>query len=125
MNTAAWALLAIVELLDDGGVIATRDPGAFFPQPTGVLVGLPSLTGGTLGARTYTVPVYVVSGEPLSTTERVNDLYDLADTVAAALDVPTYEPFDFRGSSSPDPLPAVRILCTATVPIPVPTPMEG
>ena len=29
--------------LDDAGIEATRDAGAFYPQPLGVLVGLPAL----------------------------------------------------------------------------------
>lgn len=125
MNAATMAIEALLVLLGDAGIEAKRDPGAFFPQPLGVLVGLPSHVGGTLGARTYTIPIYVVSGEPLSTTERVDDLYDLADRVSAAVDANGFEPYDFRGTANNEPLPAVRLTAVATVPIPVTATLEG
>lgn len=125
MNTAVLVLDAIVEMLDAHGIPCTRDAGAFYPQPLGVLVGLPALTGGTLGARTYSVPVYVVSGQPLSDPDVVDALYSLADQVAIALDVVAYSPFDFRGSAAnAEALPAVQLDATATVPYPIVTPLE-
>jgi hypothetical protein len=125
VNTARLVLDAIAEMLDDVGIAATRDAGAFYPQPLGVLIGLPSLIGGTLGARTYSVPVYVVSGQPLVEPDVVDALYSLADQVADALNVVSYAPFDFRGSAAnAEALPAVQLDATATVPYPVPTPLE-
>jgi len=116
MNAATRVLDALLAQLADSGIEATRDAGAFYPQPLGVLVGLPSLVGGTLRGRTYTVPVYVVSGQPLSTPENVSALYDLADAVAASLDVATYQPFDFRGSAAnAEALPAVQLDVTASI----------
>jgi hypothetical protein len=126
VNTAVLVLEAVLEMLDAHGITATRDAGAFYPQPLGVLVGLPSLTGGTLGARTYTVPVYVVSGQPLVEPDVVDALYSLADEVAMALDVAAYSPFDFRGSAAnAEALPGVQLDATATVPYPVPVPLEA
>ncbi len=126
MNTAVLVLDAVLEMLDAHGITATRDAGAFYPQPLGVLVGLPSLTGGTLGARTYTIPVYVVSGQPLVEPDVVDALYSLADEVAQALDVAAYSPFDFRGSAAnAEALPGVQLDATATVPYPVPVPLEA
>jgi hypothetical protein len=125
VSTATLALDALVQLLADAGIEATRDAGAFFPQPLGVLVGLPTLQGGTLAGRTYTIPVYVVSGEPLTTLDRVDELYTLADRVAGAIDAAAYEPFDFRGSANAEPLPAVRVLALATVPVSIPVALEG
>jgi hypothetical protein len=126
VNTAAYAIEALLAVLADAGVEATRDPGTFFPQPLGVLVGLPTLSGGTLAGRSYEIPIYVVSGEPLTNADRVTELYDLADVVAGAVDASRYDPFDFRGSANAEPLPAVRITATASVPLPVPVPMmEG
>jgi hypothetical protein len=126
VNTAVLVLDAVVEMLDAHGIDSTRDAGAFYPQPLGVLVGLPALSGATLGARTYTVPVYVVSGQPLVEPDVVDALYSLADACAAALDVAAYSPFDFRGSAAnAEALPAVQLDVTATVPIPALTSLEG
>jgi hypothetical protein len=125
VSTASVALDAVLALLDEAGIAATRDPGAFFPQPLGVAVGLPTLEGATLGARTYSVPVYVVSGEPLTNAERVDELYAHADRVAAALNTDTYSPFDYRGTPNVEPLPAVRLDVIATIPVLQPLTMEG
>ena len=125
MHTATVALDAVLALLADAGIEATRDPGAFYPQPLGVIVGLPSLDGATLSGRTYVMPVYVVSGEPLSSAERVDELYTLADAVADAIDAASYQPFDYRGTANAEPLPAVRLDAVASVSLPILQPTEA
>jgi hypothetical protein len=124
-NTASVALDAVLALLEEAGIEATRDPGAFYPQPLGVAVGLPTLEGGTMGARTYSIPVYVVSGEPLSNAERVDELYSHADAVMRALNADAYAPFDYRGTPNVEPLPAVRLDVVATIPLLQPLPTEA
>jgi hypothetical protein len=118
-STAAAALDAVVQLLIDYGIQATRDPGAFHDAPLGVLVGLPALTDATLGARVYEIPVYVISSDPLVSPAEVDALYALADDVARALACDTYRPTDWPGSGvNSQPLPAVLVTAVATVPIP-------
>ena len=116
-SAASAALDAVVQLLADHGVTASRDPGAFHMAPLGVLVGLPALTDATLGARVYEIPVYVVSSDPLSGPAEVDALYALADDVARALSCDTYRPTDWRGAGvNSEPLPAVLVTAFATVP---------
>lgn len=53
------ALDAIVGVLVDAGIPATRDPGEF--QPPGAIVAAPTITGAaTMQSIGLTVPVYVV-----------------------------------------------------------------
>jgi hypothetical protein len=115
MTAAARALEALLELLADAELEATRDAGAFRPEPVGVLVGLPSLVDATLGALVFTIPVLVVSGEPLNTPAAVDRLYLQADAVAEAVRTLAYRPSVFSGSSRAEPLPAVEIIATVTV----------
>jgi hypothetical protein len=117
-SAASAALDAVVQLLADHGITASRDPGAFHAAPLGVLVGLPALVNATLGARVYEIPVYVVSSDPLSGPAEVDALYALADDAARALNCDTYRPADWRGAGvNAEPLPAVLITAVATVPI--------
>jgi hypothetical protein len=120
VSTAALALDAVVDLLTSDGIDATRDPGAQYPAPYAVVVGLPSLVSSTLAARVYQVPVYVVAGVPLVDVDTVDGLYELADRVASTLNETTYRPHDYRGTANADPLPAVVLDATVTVPIPLP-----
>jgi hypothetical protein len=113
---ASRARDALVQLLADAGVEAAADAGAFFPQPVGVLVGLPTMTGRTLGARRFTIPVLVVSGDPLSSPLAVDRLYALADDVALALSESSYRPSTWRSTANAEPLPAVELTSTVTVP---------
>lgn len=110
------ALLDVLEALELAGITATRDAGAFFPQPVGVIVGLPTLEGRGLASRTYTVPVLVVSADRLDSTLAVDRVYALADDVALALGVDAYRPSSWRSSPSSEEQPAVEVSVTFTVP---------
>src|SRR5436190_1324111 len=44
LSAATRAIEALLDTLEAHGIVATRDPGAFYPQPLAVLVGLPTLT---------------------------------------------------------------------------------
>jgi hypothetical protein len=113
---AARARAAIVGLLADAGIDATLDAGAFFPQPIGVLVGLPTLDGANLAARRFRVPVLIVSGDPLNAPYVVDRIYALADDVAIALRTLAYRPSSWSGGPNAEPLPAVELDVTVTVP---------
>lgn len=115
VNPAARALEAVLDELELAGITATRDAGAFFPQPVGVLVALPALVARTLGSRTYEVGVLVVSGDPLNATPNVDRLYALVDDVALALSCDAYAPSSWRSSVNAEPLPAVELTATVTV----------
>jgi hypothetical protein len=118
-SAASAAIDAVVALLADQGVTATRDPGAFHAAPVGVLVGLPSMTNATLGARVYEIPVWIVSSDPLSSPAEVDALYALADDVAFALGSDNYRPTSWPGAGvNSEPLPAVLVTAVATVPVP-------
>lgn len=112
---AVRAIGAVLEALEDAGVDATRDAGAFHPAPIGVLVGLPSLTFRLLASRTYTVPVRVVSADPLNATAAVDRLYQLADQLADLLSCDSYRPVEWLGGVNADPLPAILLETTVTV----------
>jgi len=112
---AVRAIDATVELLQAAGIPATRDPGAFYPQPVGVLVGLPTLLRRTQGGRVYTIPVLVVSGDPLNDELPVDRLYALADDVALELQVNTYRPASYQSGVNAEPLPAIELVATASV----------
>lgn len=112
---AIRAIDAVLALLSDAGIPATRDAGAFHYDPAGVLVGLPELTGRLMGARTFTIPVHVVSGEPLTGPRPVNRLFAWADDIAAALSCATYRPTSWQSSSNAEPLPAILLTVTVTV----------
>ena len=106
-----------LELLDDAGIDATRDAGAFYPQPVGVLVGLPTLVRrGRMAARTFEIPVLVVSGDPLNARARRRPALALADDVALALATDNYRPSSWRSSVNAEPLPAFELAVTVTVP---------
>jgi hypothetical protein len=101
--------------LEAEGIEATGDSGAFYPQPIGVLIGLPTLVSRALAARTFTIPVLVVSGDPLNSNERVAALYAIADEVAGVLSTAAYRPTSYRSSANAEPLPALEVLVTVTV----------
>jgi hypothetical protein len=110
------AIRALLELLDDAGIEATRDAGAFYPQPIGVLVGLPTLDHRGMSSRTFVVPVLVVSGDPFNSELAVDRAYALADDVAIALRTEAYRPSSWRSSVNAEPLPAIELAVTVTVP---------
>lgn len=116
-SAGTLAIGRLLETLEDAGIEATRDAGAFFPQPVGVLVGIPTLTGQLQsGARTFTVPVLVVSGDPFSSSLAVDRALALADDVAFALAVANYRPSSWSSSRNAEPLPALELDVTVTVP---------
>lgn len=113
--SASLAIDAVLELLADAGIAATRDAGAFYPHPTGVLVALPALVGRGVATRTFEIPVLVVSGDPLNTETAVDRLYALADDAAAALACDSYRPSSYTGGGNAEPLPALELTVTTTV----------
>lgn len=120
VNPAVRALDALLAALGDAGIEASRDAGAFFPQPVGVLVTLPALVAWTLAARTYEIGVLVVSGDPLNSSANVDRLFALADDVALALSIDKFRPSSWRSGVNAEPLPAVELTATVTVPEEVP-----
>jgi len=115
-SIAARALDALVALLADAGIDASRDAGAFYPQPVGVLVGLPTLTSRGHGSRTFTVPVFVVSGDPFNSEAAVNRALALADDVALATKTDNYRPSAYRGGVNSEPLPCFELSVVVTTP---------
>jgi hypothetical protein len=105
----------VIDALETVGITATRDAGAFYAQPMGVLVGLPSLTDRGLAFRTFAVPVHVVSGTAFNTVGAVDALYAVADLATGALGVDSYMPAEWGGGPNVDPLPSLLILAVVTV----------
>lgn len=112
---AVAAMQATVAALADAGVQATTDAGAFYPQPIGVLVGLPSLVERGLASSTYSVPVSVVSGDPLNEELPVQRLFALADDCARAVRTDQYRPGSWSGSVNVEPLPAIEMAAVVTL----------
>ena len=118
VSPAPPAVRVIEELVDElleSGIEASRDAGAFYPQPLGVLVGLPSLVSRGVYSRTYEVPVLVVSGDPLNAVLAVDRLYALADDVAGVLSTAAYRVSSWRSAVNAEPLPALELTVTVTV----------
>jgi hypothetical protein len=114
-SLATAALEHVLGLLAAAGIEATRDAGALTPDPIGVLVGLPTLTGRTLGGSTYTVPVTVVSGDPLAGPMAVDRLYVAADDAADAIGAAAYSPSSFSHGFNAEPLPALELIVTVSL----------
>ncbi|MGI9116382.1 MAG: hypothetical protein ACR2JV_01945 [Gaiellales bacterium] len=122
--TIPEALDEVVSVLRDAGLTrATRDAGAFFPSPIGVLVGMPSLTSTGLGARTLEVPVHVISADPPS-PRILGLMYAAADTAAAALSIDKYQPGTYSGNVNAEPLPTIDMTAVVTIPYTSPAPEE-
>lgn len=121
-SVASHALDALVALLNDAGIEATRDPGAFYPQPVGVLVGLPTLDHRGVSTRTFVIPVLVVSGDPFNTEQAVDRALALADDVALATQTDNYRPSSYRGGVNAEPLPCFELSVVVTTPEEVPAP---
>jgi len=115
LTLASLAREHVAERLGAYGIDAVLDAGTFYPEPGRVLVGLPSLTARTLAGATYTVPVYVVSRDPLNDTLAVDRLYTTADTAADALDVAVYDERPWAGGTNQDPLPALWLTATVSL----------
>lgn len=111
---ASRAIAALLELLADAGIEATHDPGAFYPQPVGVLVGLPTLTGRGLRSASFSIPILVVSGDPLNTLAAVDRVYAIADAVAETVQAASYRPSSWQGGPNQEPLPAVEVAAAVT-----------
>lgn len=114
-TAAGRAIGALLALLAEAGMEATRDAGAFFPQPAGILVGLPTLTSRGMGSRSFDIPVLVVSGDPLNSELAVDRIYALADDAALALATDSYRPSSWRSSVNAEPLPALELTVHVTV----------
>lgn len=114
-GSASLAIEAVLDALEAAGVPATRDSGAFHPQPVGVLVGLPTLLRRQMSSRTFEVPIVVVSGDPLNESSNVDRLYAYADAIAGALSIATYRPSSWAGSANAEPMPALELSATVTV----------
>lgn len=112
---ATWALEQVLELLTAEGVGASRDAGSFNPDPVGVLIAMPELTGRTLSGATFAIPVLVVSGVPVNSPAVVDRLYAEADAIARILGSSSYRPTSWAGSDRVEPLPALEITATVTV----------
>lgn len=112
---AVRAIGETLAVLAAASIEASSDPGAFYPQPIGVLVGLPALAARGQASRTFAVPVLVVSGDPLNDELPIHRLYALADDVALILRTDTYRPSSWRSSNNAEPLPALELLVTVTV----------
>lgn len=118
--TIPEALDEVVTVLRDAGLTrATRDAGAFFPSPIGVLVGMPSLTSSGLGSRTIEVPVHVISADPPS-PRILGLMYAAADIAAQALGIDTYSPSTYSGNINAEPLPTIDMTAVVTIPYPTP-----
>lgn len=109
------AIAAVLDELEAAGITATGDAGAFYPQPVGVLVGLPTMIRRGLHSRTFTVPVSVVSGDPLNDSHSVDRVYALADDCASAVRTDSYRPGSWAGSVNAEPLPALQMEATVTL----------
>lgn len=114
-HPATRAITAALDALDAASLPATRDPGSFYPQPVGILVGLPALTKRGQATRTYELSVLVVSGDPLNDELPVDRLYALADDCALALRCDSYEVSSWRSSVNAEPLPALEMTAVLTV----------
>jgi hypothetical protein len=112
---ASVARAELLAALEEAGVEATGDAGAFFPQPTGVLVGLPTLVSRGLASSTFEVPVLVVSGDPLNAELAIDRVYGIADEVVRILRTDSYAVASWRSSANAEPLPALELTVTVTV----------
>ena len=118
LETAGLASICrqrVEQVLDDAGIAGHLDAGAFYPAPVGVLIGLPTLLSRGLAAATYTVPIFVVSGDPLNDTRAVDRLYALADDVALTLRIDRYRASSWGGGTNSEPLPAIEMEATLTL----------
>jgi hypothetical protein len=112
---AVRARAAVLELLTDAGVRAHSEAETFTPAPIGVLVGLPTMNGRGLASWSFTVPVLVVSGDPVTSSRVLGRLYALADDCALALRVAGYSPTTFQAGATAEPLTALELEAAVTV----------
>jgi len=112
---ASSAIAAVLELLTDAGLEATADAGALIPDPIGVLVGLPTLTGRGLASSSYSVPVTVVTADPLNGPTPRDRLYAAADAAADAIGVATYSPSSFTIGGHAEPLASLELVASVSL----------
>ena len=100
----------------DAGIEATRDAGAFYPQPVGTLVALPALVRRGHAYRTYEVEVLFVSGDPLEYARWPLTASTLWPTMlrSRSASTPT-RPSSCRSACNAEPLPALELTATLTV----------
>jgi hypothetical protein len=117
VTVASRAIDAVLALLADAGISASRDAASFAAElgAIGVLVGLPARVGGTLSGSTFEIPVYVVSGDPVNTADAVDRFYAEADAIARELRTLEYRPTTWGGRAGAEPLSAIEIVVTVTV----------
>lgn len=113
--TSLYAIQAVVMALREAGINATDDPGAFYPAPVGVLVGIPALTKRGLQYASYSVPVTVVSGDPLTDAHKTARLVTLAEDAALVLRVDQYRPSSWGGGANSEPLPSIEMEATVSL----------
>jgi hypothetical protein len=106
---------AVLGALEDAGIPATHDPGAFYPQPVAVLVAMPSLLNRGLANATFSIQILVVSGDPLNSLLAVDRLVALADDVAIALGIAEWRPSQWSGNVQAEPLPAIELAALVTI----------
>ena len=115
VHPAVRALQGVMSELALNGIDATRDAGAFYPQPVGVLVGIPALVKRGQATYTYEVPVSIVSGDPVNSDVIVDRMCSLADDVAIVLETYAYRPGSYRSGVNAEPLPSLELTVTVTV----------
>ena len=103
----------VVGTLTAAGLSATADAGAFYPDPIGCLVGIPSLVAKGLAHTTVEVPVHVVSASPLDARLR-DELFDTALAAADALGVSEFDLDGWGGNVNQSDLPAYLLTVTVT-----------
>ena len=114
VHPATRAIESVLAALELAGIAATRDAGAFYPQPVGTLVALPAMVRRGQASRTFELQILVVSGDPLNSELAVDRLYALADDVALVLAIDAYRPSSWRSGVNAEPLPAIELTATVT-----------
>lgn len=92
----------------------TDDPGAFYPDPVGVLVGVPTLADRTLAGAIVSLPVHVVCSAPLDAGLR-DRLFSVALVVADCLGVSEFRTSGWAGGVNAADLPAYLITATLQI----------
>ena len=114
-SAGSRARAGLVAELAEVGIEASLDVGSFYPQPVGVLVGLPTLESRGLASWVFVVPVHVVSGDPLNSELAVDRVLALAEQAALALSTANYRPSSWRSSSNAEPLPSLELAVVVSV----------
>lgn len=94
----------------------TRDPGAFHPDPVGVLVTAPTVTDLGLASISFTVPILIVSIQPPS-ADSLDIILTTTLQVLEAVQVSQARPTQWSGGPNLDSLPAYEVVATVTTTI--------